>query len=114
MARRDPHGGSELSPPGVEVALSRRLWLGVAFIVRTCIPLKRVRLTQDTLLISNYWQEIRVPLRDVHDVTESRWINIHPVTLHLRHPTAFGSRVVFMPQTRWFGSGWPHPIVEEL
>ena len=87
---------------------------GGAFIVRTCVPLKRVRLTQDTLLISNYWREIRVPLRDVHDVTESRWINIHPVPLHLRHPTAFGSRVVFMPQTRWFGSGWPHPIVEEL
>jgi hypothetical protein len=84
---------------------------GCAFIVRTCVPLKRVRLTQDTLLISNYWREIRVPLRDVHDVTESRWINIHPVTLHLRHPTAFGSRVVFMPKTRWFGSWWPHPIV---
>src|SRR5882724_5022868 len=32
---------------------------GGAFIVRTCVPLKRVRLTQDTLLISNYWREIR-------------------------------------------------------
>ena len=60
--------------------------------------LKRVAISGHSLAISNYLATIQVPLREVARVTENRWINIHPVTLHFRKPTAFGTSVVFMPK----------------
>ncbi len=91
------------------------VWLlGSLFIYLNCVRLKRVRLDGSTLLVSDYRREIRIPLRDVEAVTELRWVNIHPVTLHLRRPSDFGERIVFMPPTRWFMGWLPHPLVQEL
>jgi hypothetical protein len=87
---------------------------GVATLVQTCLPLKRVRLTQDALLVSNYWRELHIPLRDVYEVTEKRWLNVCLVAVHVRHPIAFGRRVVFLPKMRWCDFSRPHPIVAEL
>src|SRR5574341_2029042 len=42
--------------------------VGSAFLYWFCIPVKRVRLRDDTLLISNYRREVEVPLRDVERV----------------------------------------------
>jgi hypothetical protein len=41
-------------------------------------------------------------------------INIHPVTIVFRSETAFGSQIVFMPESRWFGFWSSHPVVEEI
>ena len=79
-----------------------------------CVPLKRVRTDGRNLYISNYFHEITVPLTAVGDVTENRWINIHPVTIHFRRDTEFGRRITFMPTTRMFSSWSSHPVVEEL
>lgn len=87
---------------------------GSAFIYWGCVRLKRVQLDGSTLLISNYRTTIVVPLRDVESVTENRWINTHPVTLHLRRPTDFGSDIMFMPTVRLFGFWSSHPVVGEL
>jgi len=49
----------------------------------------------------------------IERVSEVRWINIHPVTIHLRQPSEFGDKITFMPTVRFFG--WSsHPVVEEL
>lgn len=88
--------------------------LGGVFIYWTCVRLKRVAVDAQTLYISNYQQEIVVPLRDVEDVTENRWINIHPVTIHFYRDTEFGTSIVFMPKVRWFAFFSSHPIVAEL
>lgn len=88
--------------------------LGSAFIYWGCVRLKKVSLSDDSLIISNYLRSERVPLTELSKVTENVWINIHPVTLHFRNPTAFGSRVVFMPTVRAFGFFSNHPIVREL
>jgi hypothetical protein len=87
---------------------------GSAFIYWCCIRLKRVSVDESSLVISNYLENVVVPLREIEEVTENRWINIHPVTLHFRHETAFGRSVVFMPTVRWFGFLSSHPVVEEL
>jgi len=87
---------------------------GGAFIYWACIRLKRVALDDQALYISNYHREIVVPLRDIEFVTESRWINIHPITIHLQRDTEFGTRIVFMPKVRWFAFCSSHPIVAEL
>jgi hypothetical protein len=86
---------------------------GTAFIYWNCGRLKRVRVDDSALYVSNYFKEIRIPFDAIADVTENRWVNIHPVTIHLRSPTDFGDRITFMPRTRIFN--WrSHPVVEEL
>lgn len=87
---------------------------GAAFFYWTCIPLKRVEMDDTALYVSNYRTDITVPLRDVEEITENRWINIHPVTIHFYHDTEFGTSIVFMPKRRWFAFFSSHPIVAEL
>src|SRR2546425_9541844 len=64
--------------------------VGALFIWWACVRLKRVRMDDHALYISNYEKEIAVPLANVAEVTENRWINIHPVTLVFHAPTEFG------------------------
>jgi hypothetical protein len=88
--------------------------VGSAFIYLYCVRLKRVSVDDKSVVISNYLKSVVVPLRELEAVSENRWINIHPVTLHFRNKTAFGRRVVFMPTVRWFAFLSSHPVVEEL
>jgi hypothetical protein len=71
-----------------------------------------------SLYISNYVTEIKVPLCSVVDVSENRWLNCHPVTIHLRGDTPFGQRIMFMSQMGWRRWGWflwgPHPVVRQI
>ena len=79
-----------------------------------CIPLKQVRAHDGNLYISNFRKEVSVTLASVAAVSENHWINIHPVTIHLRRQTAFGNRIVFMPKQR-LAFGWTsHPVVNEI
>lgn len=87
-------------------------WFG--FAVWAATKLKKVGLDQDFLYVSDYFNETRIPLRDIYDVTEFRWVNIHPVTIHLKKPSEFGDKIVFAPPYRHFGFFTSHPIVEEL
>jgi hypothetical protein len=87
---------------------------GTAFIWWSYIRLKRVRMDDRMLYVSNYSREIAVPLVSVAEVKENRWVNIHPVTIEFHHETEFGSRIVFMPKVRWFGFWSSHPVVEEI
>ena len=91
------------------------LWLaGSAFIYWSCIRLKKVSVSGDFLYISNYFKEIQIPLSNIEKITENIWINIHPVTIHLRHSSEFGKKIVFMPTLRFFAFFSAHPIVSEL
>jgi hypothetical protein len=88
--------------------------VGSAFIYWTAIRLKRVAMDDKGLYVSNYRQEIFVPFRDVGEVTENRWIDIHPVTIRFQRDTDFGNSIVFMPKARWFSSFANHPVVPEI
>jgi hypothetical protein len=91
------------------------IWLaGSTFFLWFCVGLKRVRVDTRALYVSNYLREISVPLSEVEDVTEIRWINLHPVTIHLRADSPFGRKISFMPTARVFGLWTPHPVVAEL
>jgi hypothetical protein len=88
--------------------------LGSIVTWRTCVPLKRLRTDGRNLYVSNYLKEIAIPVNLIDRVTENRWINIHPVTIHFRGDTEFGSRIVFMPKSRFAFSWTPHPVVGEI
>ena len=87
--------------------------LGMTFILWNCAGLKRVRSDSQQLYVSNYLREILIPFYEITDVTQNRWINIKPVTIHLRNATMFGSKITFMPKRDL--SFWrKSPAVSEL
>jgi len=88
--------------------------VGSAFIYWSGIRLKEVSIDNDFLYVSNYLKEVSIPLSQIYDVTENRWVNIHPVTIHLNSPSEFGDKITFMPRTRFFALYSSHPVVNEL
>ena len=109
-----PLGAEPAVPLHMKVLFPLMWVVGAASFLWMCAPLKRVRLEEGNLLISNYFKEIQVPLTLVSDVTENRWLNIHPVTIHFKRSTGFGDKITFMPKIRLFGFFSSHPIVFEL
>jgi len=87
---------------------------GGAWIYWSCGRLKRVRLSGDSLLVSNFRDEMRVPLSQIERVTGSILMNPELVWVHFRRPTAFGDRIVFMAPWRWPSGFSRHPVVGEL
>jgi hypothetical protein len=82
---------------------------------RVCLRLKRLRVADRTLYVSNYLREIALPLDSVVDIEEHRWLKIRPITLVLRNSGPFGDRIMFMPSTEWLLTPFsPHPMAEEL
>ena len=75
---------------------------------------KKVRLDQTSLHVSDYRRQIAVPLAEIESVSENWWMSHHPVTIHLRHDTPFGRRITFIPTFRLFPFWRTHPIVNEL
>jgi hypothetical protein len=108
------HGRDNQAPP--EFMKWQFLFFFIAgsiFIWWACARLKKVRVAADAIHVSNFLQEIRIPFGEIQEVTENRWLNIHPITICFRTTTTFGDRIVFMPTRRLFG--WrSHPIVAEL
>jgi len=93
------------------------VWVvGTISIILIVRPLKRVRLDDEALLISNYRREIRVPLSQIAEIKQNVWLNTRPVTIIFRGETEFGRRVQFIPPSkmgRW--KFWNEdPIVVEL
>lgn len=109
-----PRTRSGPPPPEMKWGFLAMTLAGAAFLYWACVRLKRVGISGQSLVISNYLTTIQVPLGELDRVTENRWINIHPVTLHFRSPTAFGTSVVFMPKVRWLGLFSSHPVVEDI
>ncbi len=80
----------------------------------TIMKYKKVSVDDDFLYASNYLKEIKISLSDISDVTEIVWIRGHPVTIHLKTPSEFGSKITFTPKSQGFKFFQPHPVVDEL
>jgi hypothetical protein len=90
------------------------VWIGgSALLLFGAVRLKYVSVDDDFLYVSNYFREIVIPLWDIYDVTENVWLKTHPVTVHLKHASEFGNKIVFMPKIQFWGFA-SHPVVKEL
>jgi Co/Zn/Cd efflux system component len=71
--------------------------------------------TNKKLYVSNYRKEISIPFSDIERVTQFPFHDPKKVTIHLRTPTEFGQKIVFLATYQFF-SGFlkEHPIVDEL
>jgi hypothetical protein len=109
------HGRDNESPPTPLKWVFLAVWLAASSFIAWALPrMKKVRIDGSSLYVSNYLREIAVPLSEIDRVTENRWLNHHPVTIHLRHDTDFGRTITFMPQVLFFLFWRSHPIVAEL
>jgi hypothetical protein len=81
------------------------LWFGTR--------LKSVKLDDEALYVSNFRREIRVPLTEIDTVAVEGWSTSQVVAITFRSDTAFGRKIVFMPQLRFMTFSKP-PVVGEL
>lgn len=89
-------------------------WIAAtAFIFWANLGLKRIRVDDRHLYVSNYLSETSVPFTAIADVEQNRWLSTKPITIHFKETTEFGDRVTFMPKQRFqFWSA--DPTVGEL
>jgi len=80
----------------------------------TLIPLKVVSSDGCSLFVSNYLRSATIPLSDVADVRESRWLNIHRITIRFGRVTPFGWKITFMPTLDWLAFFRGHLVTKEL
>jgi hypothetical protein len=74
------------------------IWLACsAVLLWFCAPLKRVRLRNGRLLVSNFRREIEIAPADIARVTQNKWVNLRPISIHLRAPGVFGRQISFIP-----------------
>jgi hypothetical protein len=90
------------------------VWIaGTTSILWAYAGLKRVRMDERELYVSNYFREIDVPFSAITNVKQNRWINSRPITIYFRDATQLGDRVTFMPKQRI--QFWRiDPVVDEL
>ena len=90
--------------------------LGSAFFLWFSLSIKRVRLSDGAILVSNYFNEWRVPFALIASVSQNRWLRHRPVTIRLRADVGCGTSVKFLPPHRWFlFRFWKEdPVVTEL
>jgi hypothetical protein len=104
-----------LQPPQLKFVFLVVWVLGSAFILWASAGLKRVRIAEHHLQVSNYVREICIPFTAITDVKQNRWINSRPITIYFRDATEFGDRVTFMPKQRFRILFWHvDPVVNEL
>jgi hypothetical protein len=77
----DFHGSNNAIPPPEMKFVFLATWiLGSVFILWTSAGLKRVRIDECQLYISNYFREACIPFSAIIDVKQNRWINSRPIT----------------------------------
>ncbi|MBN2442104.1 MAG: hypothetical protein JXJ04_12190 [Spirochaetales bacterium] len=87
---------------------------GALLLYWVCMRLKVVKIDNEKLYISDYFEEIEIEKSNIAKVTENVFININPVWIHFKNPTIFGKKIMFMPKARIFSFFSSHPVVEEL
>ena len=97
--------GPIFAPVGVLVAVSVYWYYS---------RLKKVAMDSDGLVISNYLREVRVPWRQIVNVSGRRWVNTRQVAVIFDRDTGFGTSIIFMPKIRLLWPGQESPIAQEL
>ncbi|MEM4987526.1 hypothetical protein V8G57_09025 [Collimonas sp. H4R21] len=75
---------------------------------------KKISLDGTNLVISNFRQEVRVPLSNLEKASGSLGMRPDVVWLYFRQATPFGKKILFVPTEREFPGFNQHPIVAML
>jgi hypothetical protein len=108
-----PHTGGRCCAPAEVRWQFLIAWL-IATLILLAFPgrLKKVRVDDTTLYVSNYWKRIELPLAEIAAVTE--WLPWSTVKVTFRSRTIFGMSIIFAPRIDFY---WPwqyHPAIHQL
>lgn len=105
-------------PPNDVKLLFLFAWvIGSLFLLRDTVRLKVVSLDNNDLVIKNFVKVIRVPLRNINHISESRLMRPKTITVTVYPPNDFGEKITFIPKARFqltFNLFSEHPIVMQL
>jgi hypothetical protein len=105
-------------PPDDMKLLFLFFWvIGSLFLLRDAVRLKVVSLDKDDLVIKNFVKVIRVPVRNINHISESRLIRPKTITLTVYPPNDFGEKITFIPKAKFqltFNPFSEHPVVVKL
>jgi hypothetical protein len=87
---------------------------GAGFLLWYSRMLKEVWLYEDQLIVSDYYAEERVPLRQVEEVKETRFWNPKLIRLRLRRAGRWGNCIAFIAPLRFQFVFMDHPLAGEL
>ena len=107
------------SQPPDEVKLTFLFFwiIGSAFLLRDAVRLKSITQDKNDLIIKNFSKVIRVPLSNIHHISESRLMRPKTISITITPPCEFGERVTFIPKAKLQLSFNPlseHPIAKRL
>jgi hypothetical protein len=107
-------GRNNAMPPPQMKFVFLGVWIfGTTAILWANAGLKRVRVDERQLYVSNYVHEIYIPFSSIADVRQNRWLNSRPITIYFKDATEFGDKVRFIPKQRI--QFWRiDPVVNEL
>lgn len=88
--------------------------IGIGLLLRLAWKLRSVAIDEDNLVVSSFTKSISIPWSEVVDVSEFLLSEPRIVTLHLRHKSDFGAKILFLAPYRSFAFLKPHPIVNEI
>jgi hypothetical protein len=106
--------GGDAPPTHVRWAFLGATVVGVIAFSSTCMRFKKVSVTGDQLLVSNYVRTIQVPLTNVARITGTVLVGPAMIWISFHEPTPFGHRIVFMPSVRRSSMLRVHPVAGEL
>lgn len=88
--------------------------VGIFAMYLTVMRYKKVAVDDEFLYVSNYRTEIKIPVSNIADVTEIKWVRTRPITIHLKSDSEFGRKIVFTSKMNGFRVFADNPIVAEL
>ncbi len=89
--------GSGIAAEPAGLAATAGCLLVAAVFAVTGFRFTKVTATERGLVVSTLRREILVPYDQIATVRESGYQGSRPITVELRSPTAFGTRIVFVP-----------------
>jgi hypothetical protein len=91
--------------------------IGSAFLLRDMVRLKTVAVEGNVLIVKNFIKAIKIPLRNIRSISESRLTRPKLIYLQINPQTAFGEKIIFIPKAKFKLTLNPiseHPIVTRL
>lgn len=82
---------------GNRVFLFAVLLIGAALLFWHGRRLKSVRLVDNYLMVSNYFEEHKISIALIDEVMQNTLINSRPITIYFKQETPFGRKIVFIP-----------------
>jgi len=82
--------------------------------LRFFIGIKKVSIDQQFLYVSNFKEEITIPLTQIDSVKENIWVLPRKITVRLNKSSSFGEKFVFLGYHQSFLFFKTHPAIEEI